>query len=174
MGGFAHVTGEGGISPYHREHGGDLIWQIGTGYFGCRRDDGTFDAEPRFLMSAHGFSAAVNSGGWHLILHLRKHHQAAVRDGREEHQVELYDLRAQGEPGRDVSDAHPDRARKLRDLLVQWLRDGDERGLSANTDVTPLEAERLRELGYVTAEDVQSSADWIDEDCPCERCAEYR
>lgn len=36
QGGFAHNTGEGGISPYHTRHGGDLIWQIGTGYFGCR------------------------------------------------------------------------------------------------------------------------------------------
>jgi len=43
MGGFAHNTGEGSISPYHLEHGGDLIWQIGTGYFGCRNDDGGFD-----------------------------------------------------------------------------------------------------------------------------------
>jgi len=43
-GGFAHVTGEGGISKYHREFGGDLIWQIGTGYFGCRTADGNFDA----------------------------------------------------------------------------------------------------------------------------------
>jgi glutamate synthase domain-containing protein 2 len=43
-GGFAVNTGEGGISPYHLEHGGDLIWQIGTGYFGCRADDGGFDA----------------------------------------------------------------------------------------------------------------------------------
>ncbi len=42
-GGFAHNTGEGGISPYHLSHGGDLIWQIGTGYFGCRSDDGGFD-----------------------------------------------------------------------------------------------------------------------------------
>ena len=33
-GGFAHNTGEGGLSPYHLEHGGDIIWQIGTGYFG--------------------------------------------------------------------------------------------------------------------------------------------
>jgi glutamate synthase domain-containing protein 2 len=40
---FAHDTGEGGISRYHREHGGDLIWQIGTGYFGCRDADGMFD-----------------------------------------------------------------------------------------------------------------------------------
>lgn len=43
MGNFAHNTGEGGISDYHLEHGGDLIWQIGTGYFGCRNDDGTFN-----------------------------------------------------------------------------------------------------------------------------------
>ena len=36
LGGFAHDTGEGSISRYHREHGGDLIWEIGSGYFGCR------------------------------------------------------------------------------------------------------------------------------------------
>ncbi len=42
-GGFAHNTGEGGISPYHLEFGANLIWQIGTGYFGCRNTDGTFD-----------------------------------------------------------------------------------------------------------------------------------
>ena len=42
---FAHNTGEGGISPYHLEPGGDLIWQVGTGYFGCRDDHGQFNAE---------------------------------------------------------------------------------------------------------------------------------
>ncbi len=42
LGNFAHNTGEGGISDYHLQ-GGDLIWQIGTGYFGCRQADGTFD-----------------------------------------------------------------------------------------------------------------------------------
>lgn len=43
MGNFAHNTGEGGISDYHLKYGGDLIWQIGTGYFGCRNEDGTFN-----------------------------------------------------------------------------------------------------------------------------------
>lgn len=43
LGGFAHNTGEGGISPYHLR-GGDLVWQIGTGYFGCRSKNGGFDA----------------------------------------------------------------------------------------------------------------------------------
>ncbi|MBV8604272.1 MAG: FMN-binding glutamate synthase family protein [Pelomonas sp.] len=44
-GGFAHDTGEGSISQYHRVHGGDLIWEVASGYFGCRNDDGTFNAE---------------------------------------------------------------------------------------------------------------------------------
>ena len=44
-GGFAHDTGEGSISVYHRKHGGDLIWEIASGYFGCRTDDGRFDPE---------------------------------------------------------------------------------------------------------------------------------
>lgn len=48
---FSHNTGEGGVSPYHLKHGGDLVWQIGTGYFGCRADDGGFSAE-KFKVTA--------------------------------------------------------------------------------------------------------------------------
>ncbi len=44
-GGFAHDTGEGSISVHHRVHGGDLIWEVASGYFGCRNDDGTFNAD---------------------------------------------------------------------------------------------------------------------------------
>ncbi|HET9822745.1 MAG TPA: FMN-binding glutamate synthase family protein [Burkholderiaceae bacterium] len=50
-GGFAHDTGEGSISAHHRVHGGDLIWEIGSGYFGCRHDDGAFSPE-RFAENA--------------------------------------------------------------------------------------------------------------------------
>src|SRR5215470_13049606 len=50
-GNFAHDTGEGGLSPYHRENGGDIIWEIGSGYFGARNPDGTFAPE-RFARSA--------------------------------------------------------------------------------------------------------------------------
>ena len=42
-GGFAHDTGEGGFSPYHQQNGGDIIWEIGSGYFGCRNADGSFN-----------------------------------------------------------------------------------------------------------------------------------
>ena len=45
LGGFYHNTGEGGLSPHHLSGGGDICWQIGTGYFGCRTADGNFAAE---------------------------------------------------------------------------------------------------------------------------------
>jgi glutamate synthase domain-containing protein 2 len=45
IGGFAHNTGEGGLSSYHQKYDADIIWQIGTGYFGCRTEDGGFDAD---------------------------------------------------------------------------------------------------------------------------------
>ncbi len=48
LGGFAHDTGEGSISRHHRAHGGDLIWEIGSGYFGCRDAQGHFNPE-RFV-----------------------------------------------------------------------------------------------------------------------------
>ncbi len=52
LGGFIHNSGEGGISEYHRKHGGDLIWQIGTGYFGCRDANGKFSRE-KFISVAN-------------------------------------------------------------------------------------------------------------------------
>ena len=51
LGGFAHDTGEGSISVHHREPGGDLVWQIASGYFGCRTPEGRFDPE-RFAEQA--------------------------------------------------------------------------------------------------------------------------
>jgi len=50
-GGFYHDTGEGSISVYHRENGGDICWEIGSGYFGCRNADGSF-SEERFVENA--------------------------------------------------------------------------------------------------------------------------
>ena len=51
LGGFAHDTGEGSISRHHRSQGGDLIWEIGSGYFGCRDENGHFSPE-RFTENA--------------------------------------------------------------------------------------------------------------------------
>jgi len=48
---FSHDTGEGSISPYHLEMGGDIVWEVASGYFGCRTDDGHFDPD-RFARQA--------------------------------------------------------------------------------------------------------------------------
>src|SRR6185295_11746677 len=52
-GGFAHDTGEGGLTDYHLEHGGDLVWEIGSGYFGARTKDGDFDPDMFKDKAAH-------------------------------------------------------------------------------------------------------------------------
>ena len=70
LGDFAHNTGEGSISRYHRAHGGDLIWEIGSGYFGCRAKDGGFDpgqfieraAEPQVKMIEIKLSQGAKPG----------------------------------------------------------------------------------------------------------------
>ena len=69
-GNFAHDTGEGSVSPYHREAGGDLIWEIGSGYFGCRNLDGSFSpdnfaktaAEPQIKMIEIKLSQGAKPG----------------------------------------------------------------------------------------------------------------
>ncbi|MEB8342878.1 FMN-binding glutamate synthase family protein [Streptomyces endophyticus] len=53
LGNFAHDTGEGGLSDHHLAHGGDLVWEIGTGYFGCRTREGRFDRDEFAAKAAH-------------------------------------------------------------------------------------------------------------------------
>ena len=53
MGNFYHDTGEGGLSPYHLKHGGDIVWEIGSGYFGCRDRQGHFDPQHFADRAAH-------------------------------------------------------------------------------------------------------------------------
>ena len=66
VGGFAHDTGEGAISPHHLKHGGDLIWEVASGYFGCRDSDGHFDAatfgEKAALPSVKAISIKLSQG----------------------------------------------------------------------------------------------------------------
>lgn len=54
MGGFYHNTGEGGLSSYHLQGGGDIVWQIGTAYFGCRKENGHFNPDAFREKAAHG------------------------------------------------------------------------------------------------------------------------
>ncbi|WP_408641114.1 FMN-binding glutamate synthase family protein [Flavisphingomonas formosensis] len=52
LGNFSHDTGEGSISPYHREHGGDIVWEVASGYFGCRDAEGRFDPDKFRIQAA--------------------------------------------------------------------------------------------------------------------------
>ncbi|MCA9025377.1 MAG: FMN-binding glutamate synthase family protein [Planctomycetaceae bacterium] len=60
MGGFAHDTGEGGLTKYHLEPGGDLVWEIGSGYFGCRTRDGQFDLDTFTQKAQHDHVKCVS------------------------------------------------------------------------------------------------------------------
>ncbi|WP_221419061.1 FMN-binding glutamate synthase family protein [Micrococcus cohnii] len=66
MGGFVHETGEGGLTKYHRGNGADLFWEIGSGYFGCRNSDGTFNpetfAEKARLPEVKGITIKMSQG----------------------------------------------------------------------------------------------------------------
>ncbi len=62
IGGFAHNTGEGGLSSYHLKPGGDLIWQVGTGYFGCRTQQGGFCAQQFAEKVVHSQLIFVDEG----------------------------------------------------------------------------------------------------------------
>jgi len=70
LGDFYHDTGEGSVSPHHREMGGDLVWELGSGYFGCRTQDGRFDpgkfaavaAEPQIKMIEIKMSQGAKPG----------------------------------------------------------------------------------------------------------------
>ncbi|MEU5310872.1 FMN-binding glutamate synthase family protein [Streptomyces sp. NPDC021562] len=59
-GGFAQDTGEGGLSEYHLRPGGDLVWEIGTGYFGCRTPEGDFDPAEFSDKAAHDHVKCVS------------------------------------------------------------------------------------------------------------------
>lgn len=128
---------------------------------------------PRYHLSAHGFSAALNSGPWHLILHLRRHHQKALLEGRERHQVELYDLRRDPGCEHDLVKAGEelDRARKMRAKLVEWLLKAQEEGWAGQATRDAAAEERLAQLGYATNSASPSPQEpWFEEGCTCEWC----
>ena len=62
LGGFYHDTGEGSVSQYHREFGGDIVWEVASGYFGCRTADGKFDPESEFDGGGGHHGAIFGSG----------------------------------------------------------------------------------------------------------------
>lgn len=96
-GNFYHNTGEGGISPYHKEGGGDLVWQIGTGYFGCRTLDGDFDpqafrqkaTDPQVKMIEIKLSQGAKPGHGGVLPAIKNTEEIAAIRGLEPHTTVL-------------------------------------------------------------------------------------
>jgi len=133
----------------------------------------TFEVEPRFLISAHGFSSAINSGGWHLIMHLREHHQSAIAQPRALHQVELYDLRVDPECEHDLVDQEPERTVRMRERLVRWLSEAKDLDLRGEGVQTRQGNEQLAQLGYADAQPVEEGAWYDPEHEECEWCDRF-
>lgn len=88
-GGFYHDTGEGGVSPYHREAGGDLVWELGSGYFGAREGDGSFSpdrfattaADPQIKMIEIKLSQGAKPGHGGVLPAAKVSHEIAMTRG---------------------------------------------------------------------------------------------
>ncbi|MCP3916629.1 MAG: sulfatase [bacterium] len=116
--------------------------------------------DARFLLAAHGFSSAVQSGKWLLMLHHRRHHQWAVKDERQAYQVELYDLVADPGCDNDLVEPEFETAKRLRASLIRWLENADPQGLATSTELSAEAAESLAALGYTSAPDDTAGAWW--------------
>jgi arylsulfatase A-like enzyme len=130
-------------------------------------------AEPRFLISSHGFRASVTRGGWHLLLTLKK---SFVSNGERRvpalvHGVELYDLSQDPHCLKDLAAVEHARAVELRRLLVAWLCSGQDRGWSSPRIQDGDLIEQLAQLGY-TSESEPTGA-WMDPNCECAVCREF-
>jgi glutamate synthase domain-containing protein 2 len=117
QGGFYHNTGEGSISPYHEKHGGDLVWQIGTGYFGCRNSDGTFNrdmfAEKAIKEQVKMIEIKISQGA--------KPGHGGMLPGKKVNQ-EVADIRAV-EVGKDVNSPPSHSAFSTPPELLNWIKD---------------------------------------------------
>jgi len=110
---------------------------------------------PLFRISAHGFSAAIQSENWYLILHLRRHKEWALVDERVAHSVELYDLRRDPDCVTNLvrEEEHFDRARRMRTKLIEWLQSAPATGLGTSRVMTEQELQNLKSLGYLGEQD---------------------
>jgi arylsulfatase A-like enzyme len=132
-------------------------------------------ARPRFSVQANGDGASVLFDRWLLLLNLT----GRQRDWgpREEtlHGVRLFDVKEDPFCEHDVSSEHSVEAKRLRGLVLEWLGEGAQNVWLTEVDGSRLEIQRqLEELGYTASRSTGSAGSWIDPDCDCARCAEFR
>jgi arylsulfatase A-like enzyme len=120
---------------------------------------------PLFRIAAHGFSAAVQTGDWYLILHLRWHKEWALEQERLAHSVELYNLRSDPECVDDLvrEEEHFERAKRMRSRLVEWLQSAPATGLGSNKVMSDQELENLKSLGYLGEDDAPEGPLYVED-----------
>lgn len=116
LGGFYHNTGEGGLSPYHLAEGGDVVWQIGTGYFGCRTTDGNFSAD---LFKEHAAHESVKMIEIKLSQGAKPSHGGILPAAKIT--PEIVEIR-KVEPGKDVISPPAHRAFSTPKGLLEFVR----------------------------------------------------
>lgn len=121
---------------------------------------------PRFAISARHLEASATVGPWHCILTLGSGGRMA------RHGIELFNLTEDPQCSRDLVAEQPDRARAMRQLLVEWLVTQPENNWAGEADTSEDRLQALAELGYVI--DVESSGDTVlfDASCGCQVCAQ--
>jgi hypothetical protein len=110
-----------------------------------------------------------------MILHLRESPERAPFPHRSKHEVELYDLSGDPRCERNLVDEKPERARRMRALLVEWLQDARPLGLSGEASDNPELLASLARLGYVV--DDSGSGDprgFLCKEDDCEWCRRFR
>jgi arylsulfatase A-like enzyme len=130
---------------------------------------------PRFSVQSNGDGVSVLLGRWLLLLNLTGRQEDWGPPEETMHAVRLFDVREDPFCERDVSSERPHETRRLRALVIDWLGKGAQSSLLSEVDGSRLEIQRqLEELGYTASDGAGSASSWIDPDCDCARCAEFR
>jgi arylsulfatase A-like enzyme len=107
-------------------------------------------ADALFELSAHGNVACVQTSSWRLCVHLRNHHEAALAEARQKHQVEFFDLQEDPLCNQNLAReaAHFARAKRMRGQLLQWLSAADPTGWGESQALTLEAIQSLEAMGY--------------------------
>ncbi len=134
--------------------GRDLRWGI----------DEPSATSPRFFLSSSALSAGIEADGWLLNLSLKRHKLMRSQLDHPLGQVELYHIAEDPRAEVDVHEAHPERAKKLRARLIEWLGSSEGEGFAVDVGVSSEMEALLTELGYAQAEEEESTLWWRPEE----------
>ena len=130
---------------------------------------------PRFAISAHGFSASLNHGRWHLILHLKSHgKRKGVGAPFEAGETELYDRNVDPYCNDNVLEDQFEVAKELRAQLTNWLVSADPRGLAGQQTNDAKTINQLADLGYTMSSESDASKSLWDVDSDTEWNRRFR